>query len=119
MIQPGSVVAIDSDLFFRAISRSMARIMLVFLGHGGRVEQSRLLTETGLTGTALRRPNGALNQRIRDASLGRLQEFYSVKLGSNNTRLFEVSVEILQFLRTHEARIRSLAGEALPAHGHY
>ena len=71
--------SIEADRFFKSISTSMARIMLAFIKHQGKLAMSELIFETGVnSGSSLRKPGGALNDRMRVASSGRIQEFYSV-----------------------------------------
>ena len=58
---------IDVNTFFESISSSMGKIAITVLRCGGTIKQSELVEKTGIRGAALRRPNGALNKRIRRA----------------------------------------------------
>jgi hypothetical protein len=105
---------IDPDQFFTRISKTMARILSSLIEHGGRIAQSTLTQEIdangkSLHGKSLRRPNGALNVRIRQASAGRIKGFYEVhesdKANGDADRIYTVSPEILQFLQANVDKI--------------
>ena len=110
-----SINTIDTELFFRKPTRPMARIMLAYINHEGVISLSRLLAETGASGgSSLRKPNGALNERIRTASLNRIRQFHTAHEATNEVsgqteRIYRIDPEVLEFLRANEARIINLA----------
>ena len=109
---------IRTEVFFRKPSPSMARILLAFIAHSGKLSMSEMLSETGLeNGSSLRKPGGALNARMREASSNRIQEFYSVRQNSNGNeeseRIYVISPEVLDFIKEHAGRIRALASPSV------
>jgi hypothetical protein len=110
-----SINTIDTERFFRKPTRSMARIMLAYINHEGAISLSQLLAETGASsGSSLRKPNGALSERIRTASLDRIREFHTAQEARNEVnghteRIYRIDPEVLEFLRANEARIINLA----------
>jgi hypothetical protein len=102
---------IDPDLFFLDLSPLMAKILHSLIQHGGEITQLQLTQEMGKSGQSLRRPNGALNNRIREASAGRIKEFYKVREPNRNNgqtdRTYSITPEILEFLRVNFDEIPS------------
>jgi hypothetical protein len=110
-------VTIDTERFFRKPTRSMGQIMLAYLRHGGAISLRQLLQDTGFrSGGSLRKPNGALNERMRTASANRIHEFNTVHEATSENggseRVYKVSPEVLEFLRANEARIIALSNLA-------
>jgi hypothetical protein len=109
------VNGLKAELFFRKCTQAMARIMLAYLKHDGKISLTELLAETGMTdGRSLRKPNGALSDRIRAASSNRIREFHTAQQITNNgesrsERLYTISPTVLEFLKANELRIASLA----------
>lgn len=119
-VQPRNGRFINSDIFFKKrTTSSMARIMLAFLAHEGKVTLSELLGHTRLkSGSSLRKPNGALNDRIRAASSNRIHEFYivqinSVEEGGDAERVYVTTPEVLDFISANESRIRAFAESSI------
>jgi len=105
---------LNGDLFFRDVTPLMAAIMVAHMSYNGRIRQSQLLGETGIeSGLSLRRPNGALNRRVRDASAGMISGFFRVEEpdrdGGISERVFVTNPEVLAFLRANAKRVTELA----------
>jgi hypothetical protein len=105
---------LNREVFFRDITPFMAAIMLAHMNHDGRIRQSQLLSETGIqSGLSLRRPNGALNRRVRDASSCRIPGFCKVeeadRTGAVAERVFVTNPEVLAFMRANTQKITELA----------
>ena len=109
----GSANHIDVNIFFEDISPSMAKIAIVVLRHGGTVRQSDLVAETGISGAALRRPNGALSKWIRRHFGNQIQCFFTVKepdrANGLTDRVFTVDAKVLRFIRDNEGRFPNKA----------
>jgi hypothetical protein len=105
-------IVIDENLFFHGVSPLMAEVMLAHYKYGGELSQSQLNEETGKSGPALRRPNGALNDRVRVATGGKLKRFSVVVESnlSNNApdRVYRTDENVLRFLGRNLTRIRKL-----------
>jgi hypothetical protein len=99
---------ISEDVFFKSITPSMAKIAIALSRHEGTIKKSDLLKEAGLSGPGLRRPIGALNDRMRRATQGRIQHFLEVQQPDLENGLpepvYTVSEPVMGFIRSHEAR---------------